>query len=140
MADTLMAPIDKPVILPAAGQAPAEPPKEPAAPAAPPEKGSFLDKLSKLNKPADKPNPDAPVLDDDLPSEVKSDKGKDGWAKIKSRATEAEKRAADFEAKFNTETATLKEQLAAKEKEIVPHSTQQRLRVFVRSTPHSRAS
>lgn len=120
MADQIIAPIDKPVILPAAGQAPVvEAPKEkPATPTPPPQKSSFLEGLSKLNKPAEKPNPDAPGLDDDLPSEVKSDKGKEGWTKIKARATEAEKRAAEFEAKLNTETATLKEQLAAKEKEI----------------------
>lgn len=105
-----------PVTLPPAGQ----PPEKPT-------KSSFLDGLAKIKgaekppqtPPTEKPVADKPAIDpEDAPVEIKSDKGKSDWKKIKEAREAAEARAKEFETKYSTETATLKEQLAAKEKEI----------------------
>lgn len=123
MPETLISPPDKPVFIPPPGT-PATKSTEgvgptSSTPAATPPKTSFMDGMKKLNTPAAKPDPAAPeAAGDDAPPEIKSAAGKTDWMKIKERASAAEKRASEFEAKLNTETTTLKEQLAAKEKEI----------------------
>lgn len=126
MADLLTAPPEKPVLIQKPAEAAAQAPEgAPKAAEAPP-KSNFLAGLKTLPPKGDKPaaapteQPKAPAQtpEDDAPSEIRSTAGKTDWAKLKQARIDAEKRAAEFEAKFNTETTTLKEQLAAKEKEI----------------------
>lgn len=110
----IAAPESKPVTMPPVGTPPGEPPQ----------KSAFLSALSRPDKKPDEVNPPVPagkpvaVVDDDAPAEILSDKGKGDWRKIKEARQAAENKAKELEAKYTTETGTLKEQIAAKEREL----------------------
>lgn len=66
---------------------------------------------------AAKPDAKAAAVEDDTPSEIKSEKGRVDWKAKKAELAEIRKAKDDLEVRLNTETGTLKEQKAELERQ-----------------------